>query len=156
MAHLVTIRPARPADIDDLTLLLKALFAIEADFVFDEPLQRRGLQLLLDNPRTCILVAQAQGRVVGMCTGQLTISTAEGGPALLVEDVVVDADWQGRGIGSRLLKKLGLWAKDNQASRLQLLADRHNRAGLEFYKKLGWQTTELICLRKREQSEGTA
>ena len=152
----ITIRPARPSDIDSLTLLLKALFAIEADFAFDETLQRHGLRLLLDNPRACVLVAMTQGRVVGMCTGQLTISTAEGGPALLVEDVVVHEDWQGRGLGRRLMKKIGRWATDNRAHRLQLLADRNNRAGLEFYKKLGWQTTDLICLRKREQSEGAA
>jgi GNAT superfamily N-acetyltransferase len=87
-----------------------------------------------------------------MATGQLTISTAEGGPALMVEDVVVEKYWQGLGIGRRLLAELGDWATSQHAYRLQLLADRNNVAGLDFYRKLGWQSTELICLRQRANS----
>jgi len=148
-ASIVTIRPARAGDIDSLTALLKILFTIEEDFIFDEMLQRRGLQMVLDNDRACLLAAEADGQVLGMCSGQLTVSTAEGGPALLVEDVVVRRDWHGRGIGRRLMESLGEWAGKKGVSRLQLLADRNNRPALDFYDKLGWQTTELICLRKR-------
>ncbi|MCK9295448.1 MAG: GNAT family N-acetyltransferase [Desulfobulbaceae bacterium] len=145
----VIIRPARQGDIDSLTGLLKILFTIEEDFIFDGPRQRRGLQMMLDNYRACVLVAEADGQVIGMCSGQLTVSTAEGGPALLVEDVVVLSDWHGRGIGRCLMESLGKWAGENGVSRLQLLADRNNGPALDFYSKLGWQTTELICLRKR-------
>ena len=148
-APMVIIRPARQGDIDSLTGLLKILFSIEEDFIFDETRQRRGLQMMLDNYRACVLVAEADGQVIGMCSGQLTVSTAEGGPALLVEDVVVLPDWHGRGIGRRLMESLGKWAGENGVSRLQLLADRNNGPALDFYTKLGWQTTELICLRKR-------
>ena len=144
----MNIRPARPEDLDSLTKLLKALFSIEADFTFNEPLQRRGLQLMLENDRGCVLVAELNGKVIGMCSGQLTISTAEGGVALLVEDVIVHWGWQGQGIGTNLMEGIGAWARQQGASRLQLLADRNNIPALEFYKRLGWQTTELICLRK--------
>ena len=144
---MVKIRPARAADLDSLIALLEVLFTIETDFVFDKARQRRGLRLLLDNPRACILVAEAEGTAIGMATGQLTISTAEGSPALLIEDLVVNGPWRDRGIGRKLLVELGEWAAAHGARRLQLLADRNNSAGLGFYRKLGWQTTELICLR---------
>jgi hypothetical protein len=94
---MVIIRAARPADIDSLTALLKILFSIEEDFIFDETRQRPGLQMILNNDRACVLAAEADGQVIGMCSGQLTVSTAEGGPTLLVEDVVVLPDWHGRG-----------------------------------------------------------
>ena len=142
------IRPARPEDLDRLVELLKVLFSIEEDFTFNETLQRLGLQMMLENGRGCILVAEVDGQVIGMCSGQLTISTAEGGPALLVEDVVVDASCRGQWIGRNLMEAIGVWAKKQGASRLQLLADKNNAPALEFYKRLGWQTTELICLRK--------
>lgn len=145
----ITIRTAQQSDIEDLVALLYLLFSIEADFIFNENLQRRGLQLMLDNDLGCIMVAQANEGVVGMCSGQLTVSTAEGGPALLVEDVVVNPKWQGQGLGRRLMDQLSAWAKNKGVSRLQLLADRNNKTALDFYAKLGWQTTELICLRKR-------
>ena len=144
------IRPARPADLDRLTELLGELFGIEADFAIDAERQRRGLLLMLEAQQACVLVAEANEMVIGLATGQLTISTAEGGPALLVEDVMVDSEWRGQGIGRRLIGELGRWAASRDAHRLQLLADRNNAAGLEFYRKIGWQSTELICLRRRE------
>lgn len=142
------IRPATAADLDHMVALLKLLFAIEKDFDFDVGRQRRGLAMLLANEWAIILVAEVSELVVGMCTGQLTISTAEGGPALLIEDVVVDPAHQGHGIGTNLLSSIAEWAADHGVQRLQLLADCNNEAGLTFYKKLGWQRTELICLRK--------
>ena len=143
-----TIRTAQPTDLNTIDLL-QNLFAIEEDFTFNKPLQRRGLELLLNNPAAKILVAEEQGRVIGMCTGQLTISTAEGGPALLLEDLVVKEKYRGSGIGRQLAESLELWAQGNGVSRLQLLADRNNSPALNFYKKLGWQNTHLICLRKQ-------
>jgi ribosomal protein S18 acetylase RimI-like enzyme len=146
----VTIRPANPNDLGRLTNLLALLFAIEADFTFEAGRQQRGLALLLKSEQCCVLVAEIDNRdgVVGMCTGQLTISTAEGGPALLVEDVVVAEPWRNRGLGRLLLDRLGQWAASRGASRLQLLADRDNKAAEGFYAGLGWQRTQLICLRK--------
>lgn len=141
------LRPARPADLDRLAALLGKLFAVEADFQIDVASQQRGLRLLLETPHACILVAEAEETVIGMVTGQLTISTAEGSPALLIEDLVVDRQWRDQGIGRKLLVELGEWAAAHGARRLQLLADRNNAAGLGFYRKLGWHTTELICLR---------
>ena len=143
------IRPARPADLEALVGLLRLLFFIEADFAFDPARQRQGLAMLLAHDGAVVLVAEAAGEVVGMCSGQLTISTAEGGFTLLVEDMVVADAWQGRGLRRELLAALELWAAARKIERLQLLADRNNTAALEFYRKLGWQATELICLRRR-------
>jgi len=144
----IQIRPAVPGDIDVLTMLLELLFSIEADFSFDKNRHKKGLAQLIENPAACLLVAEITNDVIGMCSGQITISTAEGGAALLVEDVVVRGDWQGQHVGKRLLLALGEWAGDRGISRLQLLADCNNSEGLGFYKKLGWQTTSLIALRK--------
>jgi ribosomal protein S18 acetylase RimI-like enzyme len=144
----IEVRPAVPGDIAVLTTLLELLFSVEEDFHFDEARQRNGLELLIKGQECCVLVAEVEGEVIGMCSGQITISTAEGGSALIVEDVVVKREWQGRKVGSGLLYALNNWAIDHSISRLQLLADRHNKKALEFYQKLGWQVTSLIALRK--------
>lgn len=144
---MIVIRPALAADLESLVELLRALFAIEDDFFFDETRQRRGLRMLLDNSRACLLVAEKRGEVVGMCSGQLLVSTAEGGLSLLVEDVVVSEQWRGRGVGRLLMEAIREWAVQRKATRLQLLADRNNTPALDFYRHLGWQNTELICLR---------
>ncbi len=151
----LTIRPAEAGDVDTLISLLGLLFEIEEDFQVDEIRQRRGLAMLLDNPRGLILVAETEGRVIGMCSGQLTISTAEGGPALLMEDVVVTEDFRGCGAGRLLVSAMGEWAAGQGAFRLQLLADRKNSSALSFYTKLGWRSTGLICLRKYQEIDAT-
>ena len=143
------IRRAEIFDIQSLVSLLKVLYSIEEDFFFDEEKQKEGLRQMLEYERSCVLVAEKGGEVVGMCTGQLTISTAEGGPALLVEDTVVHEAFSRQGVGRRLLDEVSRWAQKKGATRLQLLADKKNEQALKFYKKLGWEGTQLICLRKR-------
>jgi ribosomal protein S18 acetylase RimI-like enzyme len=147
----VRIRPAEVQDLDDLVELLRQLFSIEADFEVDASRQRRGLSMLLDGcgKHRCLLAAEAGGRVLGMASAQLLISTAEGGFSAVVEDIVAATSWRGRGIGRMLAAAIGRWASERGVSRLQLLADRTNIPALRFYEKQGWKTTQLICLRKK-------
>ncbi len=159
MPEACVIRPASHQDLERMVSLLEKLFSIEEDFSFDRERQRIGLKMMLNNGRGRVIVACVPGPavaareiVVGMCTGQLTVSTAEGGPAVLVEDVFVHEDWRGQGIGKRLMREISKWAQVNGAGRLQLLADRENRSAIDFYARLGWKGTRLICLRKRQGS----
>ncbi len=146
----ISIRPAVPADIEDMLVLLKELFAIEVDFTFNEPIQRQGLSMLLaDSKDRCVLVAERAHKVIGMCSWQIIISTAEGGMVGNIEDVVVTSAWRGRGIGCRLLAAMEEWARKHGLRRLQLLADSGNRRALDFYEKQNWTETKLVGLQKR-------
>ncbi len=142
------IRFAVESDIPELVALLQDLFSIEADFQGDPVKQERGLRLLLESFGGRIWVAEEQGCIVGMCTLQVLISTAEGGPVGLVEDVVVASERRGLGIGRQLLMAMETWAMQQGMRRLQLLADRDNGPALECYRRLGWKETHLIGWRK--------
>ncbi len=143
------IRPVAPADLEDLVRLLGVLFSIEADFRPDPARQRRGLARMLEDPaRRLVLLAEREGAIVGMITVQLVVSTAEGGDAGLVEDLVVDEACRGAGVGRRLLDEAEEWARAQGATRLQLLADRENEPALRFYARQGWSSTRLVCLRR--------
>ncbi|MEW8364373.1 MAG: GNAT family N-acetyltransferase [Candidatus Thiodiazotropha sp.] len=142
------IRQATAADIDTLSALLDQLFSIEQDFTPDRGKQRVGLEELLAAPDAYPVVAEDEGRVVGMATLQVLISTAEGGRCGLIEDLVVSESYRGRGIGRALMDHLIRWADKKGLTRLQLLADRDNQPALAFYKKQGWSMTRLIALRK--------
>lgn len=148
----VSIRSARSTDIDPLVELLEQLFLLEPDFPIDKDRQRRGLGLMLDSPETrTILVADVAGRVVGMCSAQIVVSTAEGGPVAWIEDVVVETSSQGRGIGRKLLAEIEAWVVERGGTRLQLIADRENHPSLEFYQRLGWEPTRLVCYRRKNR-----
>ena len=146
------IRYARADDIPAMTQLLQQLFAIEKDFTPDPERQVEGLRLLLEDRKSAILfVAEAEGRVVGMCSLLLVTSTAEGGRVGWVEDVVIEPDWRGKGIGRLLMTELEAEAQRRKLSRLQLLADRTNEMAIAFYKRMGWAETQLICLRRKPE-----
>jgi len=147
----IHVREAVSGDIDGLLPLLKELFSIEADFCFNEELQRRGLTIMLEPCESrCLLIASAGNRIIGMASIQTLISTAEGGRSGIVEDVVVTSEWRGKGIGRFLLEAIEVWAHTKGLKRMQLLADSTNTTALEFYQNRGWKTTQLICLRKTE------
>ncbi|MFW5870621.1 MAG: N-acetyltransferase family protein [Candidatus Sumerlaeota bacterium] len=145
----VTIRNATRDDLDALVALLSSLFSIEADFAVDFEQQRRGLEMMLARPdERWVMVAETDGRVVGMVTLQLLISTAQGGPVGFVEDMVIDENVRGMGVGRILLSAMEARAGEAGLSRLQLLADRENEGALRFYERAGWEETQLICRRK--------
>lgn len=148
----IRYRPAQFTDIPAIVGLIASLFSIEQDFSSDPARQVAGLKLML--PREDILLWVAEDtcgdkpRIVGFCSVQTLVSTAEGGPVGLVEDVVVAEDARGAGIGHRLLEGAEAWAKRRGCTRLQLLADEDNAPALAFYAKTGWQPTRLKNWRK--------
>jgi GNAT superfamily N-acetyltransferase len=146
----ITIRSARSEDIPVLCGLLADLFALESDFEPDVVKQVKGLSMLLGDlsGSSLVLVAAADGSVIGMATVQTLISTAEGGRVGLVEDVIVAREFRGRGIGAMLLDRIDEWSRAHKLARLQLLADRENRPALDFYFSSNWTSTRLICMRK--------
>ncbi|SHK98467.1 Ribosomal protein S18 acetylase RimI [Desulfatibacillum alkenivorans DSM 16219] len=150
----ITIRNAEFEDLEAMIGLLDELFAIEADFAADRAKQKRGLKLMLDGcgKHRCVKVAEAGGKVIGMCSAQLLVSTAEGAYSALVEDMVVTESLQKRGVGSMLLNAVTEWSRLRGVTRMQLLADKDNNPALSFYEKQGWSGTKLICLRKADIS----
>ncbi|HOY71319.1 MAG TPA: GNAT family N-acetyltransferase [Methylotenera sp.] len=140
---------AKVSDIPDLVNLLSVLFTIEVDFKPDFSKQKRGLELLVRNNTTAnIQVAKnASGRVIGMVTSQLVISTAEGAASAWIEDMVVDVKYRGQGIGKQLLQNTLDWAKHNGATRAQLLVDIENTKALGYYDHLKWESTQLQARR---------
>ncbi len=145
------IRPARPADVPAMCDLLADLFEIESDFDADREKQANGLRLLLEDPsgRSKVFVAVRDGRVIGMCSVQTIISTAEGGPAAIMEDLVMLREHRGSGFGTALLETVREWCLAQGITRLQLLADKDNTRAFAFYVNRGWLGTNLVCLRKR-------
>jgi ribosomal protein S18 acetylase RimI-like enzyme len=144
----IKIRPATRDDIPAMTDLLQLLFAIEQDFTADPTCQTDGLRLLLQDERNFALVAADGEKIIGMCTALRLISTAAGGYKALVEDVIVRPEYRQQGIGIELLQTLTAWAKKQGIKRLDLVAVHYNTAAISLYKKLGWQSTELIMMQK--------
>jgi len=154
-----TVRSARITDLPALIDLLCQLFSIETDFAIRPDRHARGLRLLLGAARrghAHVVVAERRGEVVGMATVQTVVSTAEGARSGWIEDVVVRRDLRGTGIGTSLMAEIAHWARTKGLVRMQLLADRRNRPALTFYDQIGFQPTNMICLRAGQPEETAA
>jgi GNAT superfamily N-acetyltransferase len=84
--------------------------------------------------------------IVGMINLLITISTAEGGFALLLEDLVVHRDHRGRGLGTRLLQHAKAYAREKNFLRITLLMDPNERL-LGFYRRQGFVDSSLHPMR---------
>jgi ribosomal protein S18 acetylase RimI-like enzyme len=143
------IRLACKDDIPIMAKLLVSLFEIEKDFIPNEDVQQRGLQLLLSgNDKGCIYVAYNGHRknIIGMIALHLRISTAWGALCGVLEDLIVHPDYRGKGIGTMLLNTAKSQASAMGLYRLQLITDKDNRHAIEFYQGDGWKKTNLLQL----------
>jgi len=142
------IAQATVEDIPQLCELLRLLFTQETDFQPDRSRQERGLQFIIERPETGrIFRTRVGGRVVGMVSVLLTISTAEGGCAAWVEDMIVHPDLRGEGIGRRLLRHAIAEARSLGCSRLTLLTDGANTSSMRFYESAGFVRSQMVPFR---------
>lgn len=140
---------ATAADLPQLADLLAELFTLESDFQPERDKQLRGLRLILDHPELGkLFVLRVNGEVAGMANALITVSTAEGGRVVLLEDVIVSRAHRGGGLGRQLVEHVLDWARQQGFSRVTLLADQDNPAAWAFYRKLGFQPSQMGVLRK--------
>ena len=144
----VVIEPATEADLDELSEMLGELFAQEGDFRPDKEKQLRGLRLIFEQPsRGRVFVLRQNGAIVGMINLLFTISTAEGGFVILLEDLVVHKKFQGKGYGRRLLQHAIDFAKQKNFLRVTLLTDRPENVAQEFFRHHGFVESSMIPMR---------
>lgn len=149
-AEKITVDFATAADLEAMADLLAELFALESDFSPERDKQLRGLRLILDNPQLGrLFVLRAGDQVAGMANALLTVSTAEGCPVLLLEDVIVKAAWRGRLLGRQLVEHVFGWARAAGITRVTLLADQDNAPALAFYERVGFTPSAMRVLRRQ-------
>src|SRR5215471_10631703 len=121
----VSISPAIAEDLDELSSLLGELFSEESDFRPDKDRQLRGLRLIFEQPnRGRVFVLRRDHSIVGMINLLFTISTAEGGFVILLEDLVIHKAYQGQGYGNKLLEHAIDFAKQKNLLRITLFTNR--------------------------------
>lgn len=115
-----------PAHVDELVTMWRASF--EAAVGVREPHtveQQRAYVLETVAPSNRVLVALVGGRLVGF----IAASNEH------IDQLYVHLDYQGIGIGSRLLQ----WAKDNSRGRLSLFTFERNDRAQKFYEARGFR-----------------
>ena len=144
----LNIVPATTEDLPQLVELLMDLFDMEGDF---EPIfikQEDGLNLIIVHPiRGRILVIKNSTKIIGMVNMLFTISTAEGGLALILEDFIIHPMNRGMGYGKLLLNAVKDFAKNKDFRRITLLTDKISEESQRFFKDQGFNFSKMIPMR---------
>lgn len=145
----VRVEPATIEDLANLVDLVMELMELQGDFTPDRAAHERGLRLILEEPsRGRIFVLRNDERIIGMVNLLFTISTAVGGFAILLEDVVVHPDHRGHGYGSMLVEHVVEFARQKGFKRITLLTDKLSAQSQSFFKRHGFEFSHLIPMRR--------
>ncbi len=138
-----TIRPATRADIARILAFIRALAAYErapeAAIATEADLERDGFG---PNPFYFCLIAEHDCRPAGFALYFFNYSTWLGRPGIYLEDLFVEPELRGRGIGRALLERVAAVAAEKGCQRLEWAVLDWNTPSIEFYRALGAEFLE--------------
>jgi aminoglycoside 6'-N-acetyltransferase I len=105
--------------------------------VFDDPIHVRRAEEFLADPRHHLVVAVADGLVVGFVSAVHYVHPDKPLPELWINEVGVAPTHQGRGLGTRLLRALFDLARGLGCAEAWVLTDRTNTAAMRLYPAAG-------------------
>ncbi len=91
-------------------------------------------------------VAEVDGRVVGFILARITYMGVPFIEIALIQALVVDPEYQGRGIATRLVRAFLDYchAEDVGVNTIRVAVDEHNMKLRRFFERLGFNRTGLI------------
>ena len=133
MPDALHIRPAHPGDAPSLALLTGQLgYPATPEAIVGR------LAWLAAEATQAVLVAEAEGDVVGWAQVGRALSLESGEQAELV-GLVVDEAWRGRGIGAALVAAAEAWARERGLPCLRVRSNVTREATHRFYRNLGFE-----------------
>jgi GNAT superfamily N-acetyltransferase len=133
-----TLRPATPADLPVIVALIRELAVFEhlEHLVAVTPDSLRP-HLFGERPVAEALVGEVDGAVVAFALFFTNFSTFLGQPGLYLEDLYVQPEHRGRGLGKALLKHIGALALARGCGRFEWSVLDWNENAIRFYEKMG-------------------
>jgi GNAT superfamily N-acetyltransferase len=117
------------------------LAGLLAELGYPQPAAALGPRIaaLADTATDTVLVAEVDGRVVGMASLHITPFFNEGQPRGRITALVVDPDHRQQGIGHRLLQAAEAAAGTRGCGTVELTSSSHRHDAHRFYLGAGYQ-----------------
>lgn len=134
------IRPAGRGDLADILRLVHELAVYEREPDAVEATEHDFEQVLFPDhghPSTFCHVAESDGRVVGIALWYLNFSTWTGQQGIWLEDLFVEPEQRGSGLGKALLTTLAEVCVEQGYRRLEWWVLNWNKPSIAFYESLG-------------------
>ena len=132
------IRLAIPTDVEDIHRLIYELAVYEkAPDEMVATIDQINGSLFSDKPVAFCHVAEVDGKIVGIALWFLNYSTWLGKAGIYLEDLFVQPEYRGHGIGKGFMKTLAQLCIERGYERFQWWVLDWNEPSIEFYKSLG-------------------
>lgn len=99
-----------------------------------------------ERPLAHALVAEVDGRLVGMATYYSIFSSFIAKPGLWLDDLYVYEEYRSRNIGRKLMERLCQIAHDGGCARVDWHVSGFNERGIQFYRSIGATISEKAKL----------
>ncbi|MBU4517736.1 MAG: GNAT family N-acetyltransferase [Proteobacteria bacterium] len=138
----MVIERVRSVDDDVVASLNRLLPQLSADA---REVTTRALREVVEAPGTALFVARVNGDVVGSVT--LVVYGIPSGSHAWVEDVVVDAEARGAGVGEALVRAALAEAEALGARTVDLTSSPPREAAIRLYQRVGFRRRETSVFR---------
>ena len=133
-----TLRAAEPRDVDAIVDLIRGLAEFERlTHLLEVTADKLALHLFGARPVVEAVVAERARRVVAFALFFTNFSTFLGRPGLYLEDLYVEPDQRGNGIGQALLAHLARLAAERGYGRFEWSVLDWNEGAIRFYRRMG-------------------
>lgn len=138
------IRECEKGDFEQVVLLLGQLWPEKA---LDEKELREVFQKGLNSEFQCYVCAVMDELIVGFASLSIRNSLWQAGLLGHIDELVVDKDHQGKGIGSKLLEYLAGIAKEKNCRRIELDSALDRKKAHQFYEQNGFENRAFLFSR---------
>lgn len=131
------VRPAGPDEAEPVLAMYEWLFAPPGGPPpgWDPAVALGRLRAALEAEDADILVAERDGRLIGLCSAYLELNSVRYGRRCWVEDLAVDPSSRSEGVGKALLDAARAWAAARGATHLELDSGAARKDAHRFYER---------------------
>jgi GNAT superfamily N-acetyltransferase len=139
-----TVREAGDGDVAVVATAVESLLAELGGRRPERSELEAEVRALLEDPEGgSVLIAEADGEIVGVLSASWQRAIHVPGVYATIQDLWVDEDWRSRGVGAELVEAIASQARDRGVSRLEVGLPRETFAAIasteSFYRRNGFE-----------------
>lgn len=144
VATQTAVREAGSADVEGVATAVEALLAELGGRCPERSVLETEVRALLDDPEGgSVLIAEADGHIVGVLSASWQRAIHVPGVYATIQDLWVDEAWRSRGVGAELVEAIASQARTRGVSRLEVGLPRETFAAIasteSFYRRNGFE-----------------
>jgi GNAT superfamily N-acetyltransferase len=141
----VIIRRANKTDYNEVKKLVKQLYEdLEVTDGMEKELDQDKFNTFLKDPEILIYIADLDGKAIGYLTMNFNRALLDIGTTAIIDELVVDQDHRGGGVGTKLVAHAVTVAKELGCSEIGVGTESENKSARKFYKKCGFDEIGVI------------